>query len=186
MIKMKLIKLNNDNFFSLWPSIEAFSSKRFPSGESFLKVEAKHYLDTYAKYRIFLIIDEAHGGEIVSYFVLEAASIFWAIDAQYPIPNPCVELSYFSLNDKFAMYNGHGLGLGQAIFKKYVMETIKYVAQNVGVEHIILFALPISKVINAYENMGFYLMNDDIAEYIRYYSVKDCKLMVYNLKKINS
>lgn len=181
---MKLIDLNDENYVFFLPSIERFQSKRFPSGESFLKVESKLYLTQYSKYRVFIVIDENYQNEIVAFFALEAATVFWGTNTQYPIPNPCIELSYFSLNDKYSIENSHGTNLGHAIFLKYIKSVISNIAEFTGVKHIILFALPIPKVIDAYKRMGFHLMDNDIAEYIRYYSVKDCKLMVYNLKTI--
>lgn len=181
--KLQLVKLNKDNYPDYASCILEFKSKRFSSGESFLK-ECSCYLDDELRYAIYLVVityDDKEP-EIVAYFALSSSSVFWITQSIYPTYNPCAELSYFSLNDSFSTFEGHGIGLGRQIFIDFILPTIINISKKIGISYITLFSLPNNKVIQAYKDMGFNLMPQEIEQYIRYYEVKNCKLMVYNLK----
>lgn len=181
---MRVVPLNEYTYQYYEQQIKQFKSERFPKGESFLRYDSRLYLGSCSKFVTYIIISEGPNEGIVAYFVLSAASLFWVTESIHPIANPCVEIVYFSINDLFSRYNETSLHTGRKVFTKYILPTIKMISNQLGILYIILFSLPIKKVINAYEYMGFNLVEDEIAEYIRYYSVKDCKLMVYNLKTI--
>lgn len=182
---MHVVALNKYTYPDYKEQIKSFESKRFPKGESFLHYDSSLYLESCSKFVTYLIVNEDFDNEIVAFFVLSAASVFWATESTHPVSNPCVEIVYFSISDLYSKYNGVSLHTGQQVFSDFVLPTIKNISNHLGVLYIILFSLPIRKVVEAYTQMGFNQADDDIAEYIRYYSVKDCKLMVYNLKTLN-
>lgn len=183
---MQRIILNKNTYTEYEIQIKNFTSTRFPKGESFLRYNSNLYLEEFSKYRIYIIINEDLNNEIVAFFALSTASLFWVGNSLYPAANPGVEIVYFSVNDAYTKYKRKNWHIGQMIFSKYILTTIKEISNYIGTEYIMLFSLPIDKVIESYERMGFNQADDDITEYIRYYSVKDCKLMVYNLKTLNS
>lgn len=178
--------LNKYTYEKFSSQIKQFCSKRFPQGESFLKNDSSLYLDSYSKYRTYLIINEDSNNEIVAYFTLSSASIFWNTEKEFPYPNPCVEISYFAVDDSYAKYNNKSLNTGRLIFHDFILPAVKEIANILGIEYLILFSLPIEKVIISYKKMGFTQIDSEVKEYIQYYFVKDCELMVYNLKKANS
>lgn len=182
MMKMRVVALNKSTYQYYEKQIKQFKSERFPKGESFLRYDSHLYLDSCSKFVTYLIVKEDSNKRIVAYFVLSAASIFWATESIHPVSNPCIEIVYFSVNDFYSKYNGVSLRTGQQVFLDFILPTIKKISNHLGVLYIILFSLPVKKVIESYMQMGFNLADNDVAEYIRYYSVKDCKLMVYNLK----
>lgn len=183
---MQEIILNRENYENFKPQIKRFCSKRFPRGESFLKEEARLYLDVYSKYRTYLIVNEYSNNEIIAYFSLSSASIFWETEREFSFPNPCIEIACFSIDDSYARYHNKTLHTGQLVFHDFILPTIKNISEELGVEYLILFSLPIEKVILAYKEMGFIQIDSEIKEYIQYYFVKDCELMVLNLKRLNS
>lgn len=163
--------------------INKFHSCRFPGGETFLREEASLYLDKDKKYVTYLV-KKLGDDDILAYFALSAGAIFW--DPYGNIKsNPTIEISYYSLNDKYAMENGKGIGLGKLIFEDFILPTIRSINETLGISFITLFAINTKKdkVKKAYEKMGFIYPGEDIQDYIQYRDVESCYLMY---RRINS
>lgn len=178
-----LEKLDKSNFETNKKYIKKFRSSRFPYGETFIKNEIKSYINKSTRYVTYLVKNNT-SNDILAYYTLSASAIFWEPNGNIK-KNPAIEINYFSLDDKFAFNeNGKGIGLGALIFEDFIRPTIELISQYLGISIVILFAIPSknNKVINAYEKMGFSLVNDvDVEQYIIDKQVKGCRLMLMTL-----
>ena len=158
--------------------INKFHSCRFPGGETFLRERALLYLKDDKRYVTYLV-KSIHNNDIIAYFTLSAGAIFWE-PYGYIKSNPTIEISYYSLNDIYAVdKNGKGIGLGKLSFEDFILPTIQEINKSLGIAFITLFAIntKLNKVRNAYQNMGFIYPGIEVQEYIQYRDVEDCYLM---------
>lgn len=178
-----LEKLSKYNYADNLSCIKEFRSYRFKYGETFIKDEVKYFIKNNTRYVTYLV-KTTGSNEILAYFTLSSSVIFWEPNGNM-IKNPAIEINFFSLNDKFTINNNKmNKGLGKMVFEDFVLKTILEISNYVGVSMIILFAIPSEedKVIKAYQNMGFVLVDDkDVEEYILVDHVRSCKLMFYTL-----
>lgn len=155
-----------------------FHSCRVPGDEIFLRENASLYLENNKRYVTYLV-KSIHRDDIIAYFILSAGAIFWE-PYGYIKSDPTVEISYYSLNDIYAIdKNGKGIGLGKLIFEDFILPAIQEINNSLGIAFIKLFAIntKMGKVKKAYQNMDFLYPGAEVQEYIQYGDVEDRDLM---------
>lgn len=109
----------------------------------------------------------------------------------------CVELEHFALNDIYLEWledKGYSnRGVGNYIFKEYIMNIIAVLSAEVNFTYLILHAYNNLKVIEAYRRMGFETMEDDAESIVpmmsdvralHYDYAGDCKFMFRDIESI--
>lgn len=69
---------------------------------------------------------------------------------------PAIELANFAVNDVYKENHPDVNYLGEIIFKNFILPLIQYLSKYVGINIVMIYALPQPKLINFYESLGFY------------------------------
>ena len=178
--------------------LNAFSCKRVPELERFIKEDSLRHITPYIVYD-----DKAE--MIVGYFTL-ATSCMVLVDKIYDTQKheiqvdsmlPCVEIEHFCVNDKYIEYkknNNEDIhGVGTFIFNNYIIDALCELRTRVNFQFVTLHALGIEKVIEAYRGMGFYTFNEDaentvpimndVKAFYNFYT-ENCVFMIQDIEDI--
>lgn len=105
-----------------------------------MRENASLYLENNKRY-VTCLVKSIHRDDIITYFTLSAGAIFWE-PYGYIKSIPTVEISYYSLNDIYAIdKNGKGIGLGKLIFEDFILPAIQEINKSLGIAFITLFAI---------------------------------------------
>ena len=109
--------------------------------------------------------------EIAAYFSLHTGS-FTLKDlgqsnedaSKYTVPS--VELSNFAVNSAYRAVHKEVRGLGELVFRRFIIPTVKYGAELFGIQALHIYALPEDELLEHYTTFGFSRLPQEMEEYI--------------------
>lgn len=120
--------------------------------------------------RTYLVRDK-ETNEIAAYFSLHTGSFTLKETGQndddaskYTVPS--IELSNFAVNSAYRDKHPEISGLGELIFRRFIIPTVNYGAELFGIQAIHIYALPEDDLIDHYGSFGFSRLPKEMEEYI--------------------
>ena len=120
--------------------------------------------------RTYLVRDKVTD-EIAAYFSLHTGSFTLREPGQsdeevskYTVPS--VELSNFAVNSAYREKHPEITGLGELIFRRFIIPTVNYGAELFGIQAIHIYALPEDDLIDHYGSFGFSRLPKEMEDYI--------------------
>ena len=120
--------------------------------------------------RTYLVRDK-ETNEIAAYFSLHTGSFTLKEPTQndddaskYTVPS--VELSNFAVNSAYREKHPESKKLGEQVFRRFIIPTVKYGAELFGIQAIHIYALPEDDLINHYSSFGFSRLPPEMEAYI--------------------
>ena len=120
--------------------------------------------------RTYLVRDKATN-EIAAYFSLHTGSFTLKENGQtdddaskYTVPS--VELSNFAVNSHYKKKHPEEQKIGEQVFKRFIIPTVKYGAELFGIQAIHIYALPEDDLIDHYGSFGFSRLPKEMEDYI--------------------
>ena len=176
---MLLAQINNDKFkyehlFSNPKNLDEIKNftveKQSGKGlEHYIKLlaESEEYEGSNRTY----LVRDKETNEIAAYFSLHTGS-FTLREAEqteedaskYTVPS--VELSNFAINSNYRKKHPETKGLGEQVFRSFIIPTVKYGAELFGIQAIHIYALPEDDLVEHYGSFGFSRLPAEMEEYI--------------------
>ena len=108
--------------------------------------------------RTYLVRDNATN-ELVCFFSLKAG----LISLNEMVENekvsfdtlPGIELANFAVNSSYIRQHPESKGVGLLVYYDFILPIIRKVSEEVGVRIVYIFALPLTSLINRYQDYGF-------------------------------
>ena len=120
--------------------------------------------------RTYLVRDK-ETNEIAAYYSLHTGSFTLKEPGQkgddsskYTVPS--VELSNFAVNSAYRDKHPEISGLGELIFRRFIIPTVNYGAELFGIQTIHIYALPEDDLIDHYGSFGFSRLPKEMEDYI--------------------
>ena len=120
--------------------------------------------------RTYLVRDK-ETNEIAAYFSLHTGSFTLKEQGQrdedaskYTVPS--VELSNFAVNSAYRKEHPEIKGLGEQVFRRFIIPTVNYGAELFGIQAIHIYALPEDELLDHYSTFGFSRLPPEMEAYI--------------------
>ncbi len=120
--------------------------------------------------RTYLVRDKVTN-EIAAYYSLHTGSFTLKEKGQtdedaskYTVPS--VELSNFAVNSAYRKKHPEIQGLGELIFRRFIIPTVNYGAELFGIQALHIYALPEDELIEHYGTFGFSRLPPEMEKYI--------------------
>ncbi|MBR6193738.1 MAG: hypothetical protein IKQ66_06250 [Treponema sp.] len=120
--------------------------------------------------RTYLVRDK-ETDEIAAYFSLHTGSFTLKDPEQsdedaskYTVPS--VELSNFAVNSTYRKGHPEIKGLGEQVFRRFIIPTVKYGSELFGIQALHIYALPEDELLEHYSTFGFSRLPREMEEYI--------------------
>jgi len=120
--------------------------------------------------RTYLVRDK-ETNEIAAYFSLHTGSFTLKEKGQtdedaskYTVPS--VELSNFAINSAYRKKHPEVKGLGEQVFRCFIIPTVNYGAELFGIQALHIYALPEDELIEHYGTFGFSRLPPEMEKYI--------------------
>ncbi len=120
--------------------------------------------------RTYLVRDK-ETDEIAAYFSLRTGSFTLKDPAQgdddtskYTVPS--VELSNFAVNSAYREGHPEVKRLGEQVFRRFIIPTVKYGAELFGIQALHIYALPEDELLVHYGSFGFSRLPQEMEAYI--------------------
>ena len=120
--------------------------------------------------RTYLVRDK-ETNEIAAYFSLHTGCFTLKEPDQndedaskYTVPS--IELSNFAVNSAYRDKHPEISGLGELIFRRFIIPTVNYGAELFGIQAIHIYALPEDDLIDHYGSFGFSRLPKEMEDYI--------------------
>ena len=120
--------------------------------------------------RTYLVRDKVTD-EIAAYFSLHTGSFTLKDSNQsdedaskYTVPS--VELSNFAVNSTYRKGHPEIKGLGEQVFRRFIIPTVKYGSELFGIQALHIYALPEDELLEHYSTFGFSRLPREMEEYI--------------------
>lgn len=120
--------------------------------------------------RTYLVRDK-ETNEIAAYFSLHTGSFTLREKGQtdedaskYTVPS--VELSNFAINSSYRSKHPETKGLGEQVFRCFIIPTVNYGAELFGIQALHIYALPEDDLIDHYGTFGFSRLPAEMEKYI--------------------
>ena len=120
--------------------------------------------------RTYLVRDK-ETNEIAAYYSLHTGSFTLKEPGQkdddaskYTVPS--IELSNFAVNSAYKDKHPEISGLGELIFRRFIIPTVNYGAELFGIQAIHIYALPEDDLIDHYGSFGFSRLPKEMEDYI--------------------
>ncbi len=147
-----------------------FVAKKTGKGlENYLKnlAEAEEYDRSNRTY----LVRDKETYEIAAYFSLHTGSFTLKTSEQtdedaekYTVPS--VELSNFAVNSAYRERHPEIKGLGELVFRRFIIPTVNYGAELFGIQAIHIYALPEDELLEHYSTFGFSRLPPEMEAYI--------------------
>ena len=120
--------------------------------------------------RTYLVRDK-ETNEIAAYFSLHTGSFTLKDTEQsdedaekYTVPS--VELSNFAVNSAYRERHPEIKGIGEQVFRRFIIPTVNYGAELFGIQAIHIYALPQDELLEHYSTFGFSRLPPEMEAYI--------------------
>ena len=137
--------------------------------ERYIKLFAES--EEYERSNRTYIVRDKETNEIAAYFSLHTGSFTLKIPGQteneankYTVPS--VELSNFAVNSAYRKKHPEIKGLGELVFRRFIIPTVNYGAELFGIQAIHIYALPEDELLEHYQTFGFSRLPPEMEEYI--------------------
>ena len=137
--------------------------------ERYLKEIAEH--DEYANTNRTYLVRDKKTNEIAAYFSLRTGSFTLKEPEQsdeeggkYTVPS--VELSNFAVNSAYRERHPEAKRLGERVFRRFIIPTVRYGAELFGIQSLHIYALPEDELLDHYGALGFSRLPPEMEAYI--------------------
>lgn len=167
-------KFKYEHLFATPKSLEEIKSffveKESGKGlERYLKLMAEQ--EEYSGGNRTYLVRDKETNEIAAYFSLHTGSFTLKAPNQsdddaskYTVPS--VELSNFAVNSAYRKKHPEIRRLGELVFRRFIIPTVKYGAELFGIQAIHIYALPEDELLDHYGSFGFSRLPPEMEEYI--------------------
>ena len=147
-----------------------FVAKKTGKGiENYLKTLAE--AEEYDRSNRTYLVRDKETYEIAAYFSLHTGSFTLKTSEQtddeaekYTVPS--VELSNFAVNSAYKEQHPEIKGLGELVFRRFIIPTVNYGAELFGIQAIHIYALPQDELLEHYSTFGFSRLPPEMEAYI--------------------
>lgn len=147
-----------------------FVAKKTGKGlENYLKTLAE--AEEYDRSNRTYLVRDKETYEIAAYFSLHTGSFTLKDTEQsdedaekYTVPS--VELSNFAVNSAYREKHPEIKGLGELVFRRFIIPTVNYGAELFGIQAIHIYALPQDELLEHYSTFGFSRLPPEMEAYI--------------------
>ena len=84
--------------------------------------------------------------------------------SKYTVPS--VELSNFAVNSAYRVRHPEIKGIGEQVFRRFIIPTVNYGAELFGIQAIHIYALPEDELLEHYAKFGFSRLPPEMEDYI--------------------
>lgn len=167
-------KFRHEHLFKSPKSLEEIKSftvaKQTGKGlERYLKLMAES--EEYSGGNRTYLVRDKETDEIAAYFSLRTGSFTLKDPAQggddaskYTVPS--VELSNFAVNSAYRARHPEIRRLGELVFRRFIIPTVKYGAELFGIQALHIYALPEDELLEHYGTFGFSRLPQEMEAYI--------------------
>jgi len=147
-----------------------FVEKKTGKGlENYLKTLAE--AEEYDRSNRTYLVRDKETNEIAAYFSLHTGSFTLKDTEQsdedaekYTVPS--VELSNFAVNSAYRERHSEIKGIGEQVFRRFIIPTVNYGAELFGIQAIHIYALPQDELLEHYSTFGFSRLPPEMEAYI--------------------
>jgi hypothetical protein len=147
-----------------------FVEKKTGKGlENYLKTLAE--AEEYDRSNRTYLVRDKETNEIAAYFSLHTGSFTLKDTEQsdedaekYTVPS--VELSNFAVNSAYRERHPEIKGIGEQVFRRFIIPTVNYGAELFGIQAIHIYALPQDELLEHYSTFGFSRLPPEMEAYI--------------------
>ena len=147
-----------------------FVAKKTGKGlENYLKTLAE--AEEYDRSNRTYLVRDKETYEIAAYFSLHTGSFTLKTSEQtddeaekYTVPS--VEISNFAVNSAYKEQHPEIKGLGELVFRRFIIPTVNYGAELFGIQAIHIYALPQDELLEHYSTFGFSRLPPEMEAYI--------------------
>ena len=147
-----------------------FVEKKTGKGlENYLKTLAE--AEEYDRSNRTYLVRDKETNEIAAYFSLHTGSFTLKDTEQsdedaekYTVPS--VELSNFAVNSDYRERHPEIKGIGEQVFRRFIIPTVNYGAELFGIQAIHIYALPQDELLEHYSTFGFSRLPPEMEAYI--------------------
>ena len=147
-----------------------FVEKKTGKGlENYLKTLAE--AEEYDRSNRTYLVRDKETNEIAAYFSLHTGSFTLKDTEQsdedaekYTVPS--VELSNFAVNSAYRERHPEIKGIGEQVFRRFIIPTVNYGAELFGIQAIHIYALPQDELLEHYSTFGFSRLPLEMEAYI--------------------
>ena len=147
-----------------------FVAKKTGKGlENYLKTLAE--AEEYDRSNRTYLVRDKETYEIAAYFSLHTGSFTLKETEQsdedaekYTVPS--VELSNFAVNSAYRERHPEIKGIGEQVFRRFIIPTVNYGAELFGIQAIHIYALPQDELLEHYSTFGFSRLPPEMEAYI--------------------
>ena len=148
-----------------------FVEKKTGKGlENYLKTLAE--AEEYDRSNRTYLVRDKETNEIAAYFSLHTGSFTLKDTEQsdedaekYSVPS--VELSNFAVNSAYRERHPEIKGIGEQVFRRFIIPTVNYGAELFGIQAIHIYALPQDELLEHYSTFGFSRLSPEMEAYIQ-------------------
>lgn len=160
--------------------LNAFSAGKNATGlERYIKEQAIG--DEQSNESRTYLVKDALTGDLACYFSLRTCLIPVAITKSLFTTIPAIELSNFAVNENYRRSQKAVSKIGVFVFLSFILPIVRHVASFVGSKWLCVYALPIPKLLEYYEKIGFARLDKEreafVYSHVKPKYDKDCIFM---------
>ena len=160
--------------------LNAFSAGKNATGlERYIKEQAIG--DEISNESRTYLIKDALTGDLACYFSLRTGVVPVAITKSLFSTIPSIELANFAVNENYRCSQKAVKKIGVFVFLNFIIPIVRQVAAFVGAKWLCVYALPIPKLLEYYEKLGFARLDEEreafVYSHVKPKYDKDCIFM---------
>lgn len=164
--------------------LSAFSAGKNATGlERYIKAQAIR--DEQSNESRTYLVKDALTGDLACYFSLRTCLVPVAITKSLFATIPAIELSNFAVNENYRRSQKAVKKIGVFVFLNYIIPIVRHVSSFVGAKWLCIYALPISKLLEYYEKLGFARLDEEreafVYSHVKPRYDKDCIFMYQSI-----
>ena len=162
----------------------AFSAGKNATGrERYVKAQAIR--DEQSNESRTYLVKDALTGDLACYFSLRTCLVPVAITKSLFATIPAIELSNFAVNENYRRSQKAVKKIGVFVFLNFIIPIVRHVSSFVGAKWLCIYALPISKLLEYYEKLGFARLDEEreafVYSHVKPKYDKDCIFMYQSI-----
>lgn len=164
--------------------LSAFSAGKNATGlERYIKAQAIR--DEQSNESRTYLVKDALTGDLACYFSLRTCLVPVAITKSLFATIPAIELSNFAVNENYRRSQKAAKKIGVFVFLNFIIPIVRHVSSFVGAKWLCIYALPISKLLEYYEKLGFARLDEKreafVYSHVKPKYDKDCIFMYQSI-----